>query len=137
MNEILSTVLDALLALMSTIIMFKLKSSNERNERREREKELRKETRNKELIEQIKALQNEIKKTNERQEKNSNCINALMKDKIYKRCEQLLIIGEVTTDDLKELEELVRPYFANGGNGIGQKSYEQVLNLKRVDNYEK
>lgn len=136
MNEYINIILDGMLALMSTIIMFKLKDNSRKNERREIEKEKNKEYRNQEIVNQIKELKDEIIKINDIQNKQSKCINAIMKDKIYKRCEQLLIIGEVTTDDLKELSELVEPYFSNGGNGIGKASYEKVLQLKRVESYD-
>lgn len=61
---------------------------------------------------------------------------AILHEKIMKRCNQLIIIGSVTKEDIDELEYLYTPYKALGGNGTAEREYNRVLNLKRVKDHE-
>ena len=82
---------------------------------------------------------NRIKERGEMQKKQfaiEEALCAILHERILKRCEQLLIIGSVTMEDLRELDYLYRPYRALGGNGTAENAYKKVQKLKIVERYE-
>lgn len=54
---------------------------------------------------------------------------ASLHDRIYQIYETVLDRGAITFDELDNLENLWRPYEAQGGNGSGQRMYERVKAL--------
>lgn len=48
---------------------------------------------------------------------------------LYKECQELLEIGSVTPEDLKNVEKIYENYHALGGNGTGTALYERILKL--------
>lgn len=58
---------------------------------------------------------------------------AILHDKIYRECKTALRDGEITADDYHNIDCLVKPYFALGGNGTGKKLWEDVQDLPIVD----
>ena len=54
---------------------------------------------------------------------------ALLHDKMYYLCQHFINKGEITTDELENLEYLYKPYSALGGNGTCKRLYEEVLRL--------
>lgn len=72
-----------------------------------------------------KMLQKNIKENNALK----NGMKGILHNDIIYRCKKLLIIGEVTPEDLEELEYLYQPYKELGGNGTAQKMMERVYQL--------
>lgn len=54
---------------------------------------------------------------------------ALLHDKMYYLCQYFIDKGQITTDELENIEYLYRPYEALGGNGTCKRLYEEVLRL--------
>lgn len=48
---------------------------------------------------------------------------------LYKECQELLEIGRITPEDLKNVERIYENYHALGGNGTGTALYERILKL--------
>lgn len=67
-----------------------------------------------------------------RQKVMEEALKGLLHEKIIKRCEQLLIIDEVTMEDINDLDYLAKPYFALDGNGSAEKAINRVNELKVV-----
>lgn len=52
-----------------------------------------------------------------------------MHDRIYTICEEILKEGTLTTEQMRNLEYLYRPYKKLGGNGTGKLMFEAVSEL--------
>ncbi len=55
---------------------------------------------------------------------------ALLHDRLYHACNVYITQGEITTDDLKNLEYMYESYHALGGNGTCTALYTKCQNLK-------
>lgn len=58
---------------------------------------------------------------------------ALLHDKIYRECKTALRDGQISSDDYHNIDCLVKPYFALGGNGTGKKLWEDVQEIPIVE----
>lgn len=58
---------------------------------------------------------------------------AILHDKIYRECKAALRDGEISADDYHNIDCLVKPYFALGGNGTGKKLWEDIQDLPIKD----
>lgn len=54
---------------------------------------------------------------------------AILHNEIYKQCSYFIEQGEITVDDLDNLEYLWDGYHRLGGNGTGELLYNRVRNL--------
>lgn len=90
----------------------------------------------KENGEKTKALEKKRVEDLTNQEEKSKLVEealrAILHDQIVRKCERLLILNEVTREDLDSLEYICAPYFALNGNGVAKVLYNQVHNLKIV-----
>lgn len=57
---------------------------------------------------------------------------ALLHDSLFRNCEQYIKRGEITVNELENLETLYASYHALGGNGTGTALYEKckLLGIK-------
>lgn len=55
---------------------------------------------------------------------------ALLHYRLYTECERFIEAGEITKDDLLNIEHLYEAYHALGGNGTGTELYNRVRKLK-------
>lgn len=57
---------------------------------------------------------------------------ALLHDSLFRNCEQYIKRGEITVNELENLETLYASYHALGGNGTGTALYEKckLLSIK-------
>lgn len=62
----------------------------------------------------------------------SNALVALLHYQVYTLATQMIDKGEVTYEDLDELDYCYKPYRALGGNGTGEKLYNKVQELPIV-----
>ena len=58
-------------------------------------------------------------------------IKAILHDRIIQKCEYIIRRGNVTADDLEELEYLNKPYKALGGNGTVEVMLREVHKLPK------
>lgn len=58
-----------------------------------------------------------------------NVIKALSHDALFSRCEQLIGKGDITTDDLENLNLLYEAYHGLGMNGAGEELYNRAKSL--------
>lgn len=58
---------------------------------------------------------------------------AILHDRLYQLCTQYIERGEITIDELENLEYLYRSYHALGGNGTGTALFERCKSLKIVN----
>lgn len=91
---------------------------------------------NKQLVEQIENLSNEVKKTQSqveeiteigRQNRSSN--KSIMSYRLHKEFGEALIKGYTTTDDFEELSGLYANYKEIGGNGKIEALYNKYRKL--------
>ncbi|MCD8028790.1 MAG: hypothetical protein LUF02_09090 [Erysipelotrichaceae bacterium] len=82
----------------------------------------------------IVGLRQNKKKTEERLQKIENAEKAILHQTILKKCNLILMIGNVTPEEIDELEYLYQPYQAIGGNHRAGVAYEKVLELPRIKN---
>lgn len=70
------------------------------------------------------------KTQSEQRFKNLEAANvAILHNEIYKQCSQFIEQGEITIDDLDNLEYLWEGYHELGGNGTGELLYNRVKEL--------
>lgn len=55
---------------------------------------------------------------------------ALLHDRLYHACNEYIKQGEISTDDLRNLEYMYNSYHALGGNGTCTALYKKCQNLK-------
>lgn len=55
---------------------------------------------------------------------------AILHDRIYAECKRCIAEGEVTVEELRNIEYLYRAYHALGGNGTGTELYKRACALK-------
>ncbi len=58
-----------------------------------------------------------------------HAMKSLLRDAIYRRCEKALADGEVTINELENINGLYKPYKELGGNGTAKKLIEEVNDL--------
>lgn len=58
---------------------------------------------------------------------------AINHDRLYQACTFFILTGEITVDELKNLEYLYEGYHALGGNGTGTELYEKCKDLPIVE----
>ena len=63
----------------------------------------------------------------------SQAVMAINHDRLYQACTFFILTGEITIDELKNLEYLYEGYHALGGNGTGTELYEMCKVLPIVD----
>lgn len=63
----------------------------------------------------------------------TQAVLAINHDRLYQACTFFILTGEITIDELKNLEYLYEGYHALGGNGTGTELYEKCKNLPIVD----
>lgn len=59
----------------------------------------------------------------------NQALKSLLRDAIYRRCEKALADGEVTINELENINGLYTPYKELGGNGTAKKLIEEVNDL--------
>lgn len=59
----------------------------------------------------------------------SQAVMAINHDRLYQACTFYIITGQITIDELKNLEYLYKGYHALGGNGTGTELYEKCKDL--------
>lgn len=88
--------------------------------------------------EEIKATLGELceamKKMEEKESVRDDALMAILHDKIYKQCIQVLEDGGATAEELNNLEHLYKPYRQLGGNGTCEKLYNEVQELPTLFN---
>lgn len=55
---------------------------------------------------------------------------ALLHDRVYQACKHHIDAGEISVEDLRNLEHLYRAYAGMGGNGTCKELYERVCDLE-------
>mgnify|MGYP007066597172 CR=1 FL=1 len=60
-------------------------------------------------------------------------VMAISHDQLYRQGEFYILTGEITVNELKNLEYLYGGYHALGGNGTGTELYEKCQELPVVD----
>lgn len=55
---------------------------------------------------------------------------AILHDRIYQLCTDYIKCGNITVDELENLEYLYKSYHSLGGNGTGTALYERCRTLK-------
>lgn len=63
----------------------------------------------------------------------SKAVMAINHDRLYQACTFFILTGEITIDELKNLEYLYEGYHALGGNGTGTELYEKCKDLPIVE----
>ena len=63
----------------------------------------------------------------------SQAVMAINHDRLYQACTFFILTGEITIDELKNLEYLYECYHALGGNGTGTELYEKCKDLPIVE----
>ena len=58
---------------------------------------------------------------------------AILHDRIYEKCEAVLLKGIITMMEFKAVSYLYEPYAELGGNGTGRTLYEQVTKLEKTE----
>lgn len=71
-----------------------------------------------------------IQKREQKKSAETKAIVALLHDRIYSLCADMLEKGYITTKEHSNLEFLYKPYIALGGNGTARIMKEQVDNLE-------
>lgn len=82
-----------------------------------------------EAEERVKVRKEEKDLVNRRLEGLEKANVAILHNKIYRQCEQHLLEGFITIDDLDDLSYLFNAYKSLGGNGTGETLYNKVKNL--------
>lgn len=54
---------------------------------------------------------------------------ALLHDKLYFLCQNYIELGQITIEELENIEYLYAPYRALGGNGTCERLYDEVLKI--------
>jgi hypothetical protein len=57
-------------------------------------------------------------------------LKSLLRDAIFRRCEKALSNGEVSIEELENINGLYQPYKELGGNGTAKKLIEDVNDLE-------
>ncbi|WP_379946473.1 hypothetical protein [Enterococcus devriesei] len=82
------------------------------------------------LIQKSKNLTEQNKQLTEHRFRMLEAANvAILHNEIYKQCSYFIEQGEITVDDLDNLEYLWRGYHGLGGNGTGELLYNRVREL--------
>lgn len=63
----------------------------------------------------------------------NEAVLAMNHDRLYQACTFFILTGQITVDELKNLEYLYNGYHALGGNGTGTELYEKCKDLPIVD----
>lgn len=83
------------------------------------------------------ALFDYLKTRSNKQSADKQMLLGLGHDRIYNLCEIYLNRGYVTLDELENLEYIYKPYKMLGGNGTGERLYEQVNALPHTKKEER
>jgi hypothetical protein len=59
----------------------------------------------------------------------NQALKSLLRDAIFRRCEKALSNGEVSIEELENINGLYQPYKELGGNGTAKKLIEEVNDL--------
>lgn len=78
----------------------------------------------------LKKVYSDFKRDRTEQEVLKIGMIALLHDSLFHNCESYISKGEITIDELNNLETLYASYHALGGNGTGTALYERCKNLK-------
>lgn len=65
-----------------------------------------------------------------------NAVQAVLHDRLYKQCTQVIYRGKVTIGELDNIEHLYDGYHSVGGNGTGEALYAKVKLLPIIDDKE-
>ena len=60
----------------------------------------------------------------------NQALKSLLRDAIFRRCEKALSNGEVSIEELENINGLYQPYKELGGNGTAKKLIEDVNDLE-------
>ena len=77
----------------------------------------------------LKKIYSDFKKESEKQKNLKFGMIALLHDLIFKNCSDYIKKGEITINELNNLEELYKSYHALGGNGTGTELFERCKDL--------
>lgn len=81
------------------------------------------------LVMAVKKIYSEYKKESEEQVSIKIGMVALLHDSLFRNCEAYISKGEISVNELDNLESLYSSYHALGGNGTGTALYERCKNL--------
>lgn len=101
----------AIVAVLGNVVMFKL----QRKAAKEDKSDLK-------LIERIESQEKE-------QSVMKAGLEALLHDRLYERCTDLLAQKSITVSELKNIEYIYRSYHDLGGNGTGTQLFERIQTL--------
>lgn len=132
MVEIVIALITSVSGILTIILNAKLNASSRSRSEIEENRKVEMEA----LQKQISEININMADIKYRQEKFENCTKATLRDAILKRCNQLLCVGKCTMNDIKELNEIAKPYFDMNGNGIVKKAFDRVLELPIVEDTE-
>lgn len=65
----------------------------------------------------------------QRQRLYEKAILAILHDRLFQACQYHLRVGEISAEELKNLEHLYENYHKLGGNGTGTELYNRCLEL--------
>lgn len=81
------------------------------------------------LVMFVKKIYKDYKKESEEQVNIKIGMVALLHDSLFRNCEIYINKGEISVNELDNLESLYSSYHALGGNGTGTALYERCKNL--------
>lgn len=82
------------------------------------------------------SKENETKELYGRLEKVENATRAILHEMILQKCNEILIRGYVTPNEIDEIEYLFKPYEAENGNGRAKNAVDMCYKLPRRENIE-
>lgn len=77
----------------------------------------------------LKKVYSDFKKEKTEQNILKEGMVALLHNSLFRNCEQYIAKGEITVNELDNLETLYKSYHALGGNGTGTALYERCKSL--------
>lgn len=80
-----------------------------------------------------KRLYNKLKQELTTQKLLKEGMIAILHDRLYQLCTSFIEKGEITVDELENLEYMYRSYHNLGGNGTGTALFNRCKNLKIVN----
>ena len=78
----------------------------------------------------LKKIYSEFKKTVTDNKVMKQGLVALLHNSLFRNCTEYIKRGEISANELDNLEELYNSYHSLGGNGTGTALYERCKNLK-------
>lgn len=83
----------------------------------------------KELNDRLDALEEQLKKFDEKSDIRDLATLTLLHDRLYAACEKALKIGKISVYSFDNIEHLYKEYHRLGGNGTGTELFKRVKSL--------